>query len=122
MAHILFFWTDQALAEGVSDLLLIEGHHCSLTNDPETALVTMRNDNIDLLIENLWWPGTESWQLYHAVRDDDALSRVPILVISATPPMEAARKGIQLDGLAGYLTCPFGVADLLEAIDTVLLG
>jgi DNA-binding response OmpR family regulator len=122
MARILFYWADQALAEGVCDLLLIEGHHCTLTNDPDTALMALRRGGVDLLIENLWWPGTDGWQLYHKVLNDAMLRRVSILVISAMPPVEAVRQGMQLTDLAGYLMCPFEVDDLLATIDAAVPG
>jgi len=59
---------------------------------------------------DLWMPVMNGWQMLEKMRDDPALVRVPVLVISAagdlTPPKGAAaflRKPIRLETLLAHV-------------------
>ena len=68
---------------------------------PDTALVLL----------DLWMPVMNGWQMLAAMRHDDALAKVPVVVISAagdlTPP----------EGAAAFLRKPIRLETLLENVN-----
>ena len=51
------------------------------------ALVRMKNDdNISLVLLDLWMPLMDGWEFLHRQKSDPAIADIPVIVLSAIPP------------------------------------
>lgn len=81
-----------------------------------TALPLLESGNFDLLITDWNMPDMEGIDLLKAVRANDRLKDLPVLIITAEAQreqiMEAARAGVN-----GYVVKPFQPVQLKEKLD-----
>lgn len=81
-----------------------------------TALPLLESGDFDLLITDWNMPDMEGIDLLKAVRANDRLKDLPVLIITAEAQreqiMEAARAGVN-----GYVVKPFQPAQLKEKLD-----
>ena len=98
---------DEGIRETMGALLADEGFHVVEAANGEEGLAALRAaQDPCLVLLDLWMPVMNGWQMLDAMRDDPALQRVPVLVISAAgdlpPPAGASaflRKPIRLETL-----------------------
>jgi CheY-like chemotaxis protein len=98
---------DDGIRETMASLLEDEGFRVVQAANGEEGLAGLRSTaDACLVLLDLWMPVMNGWQMLEAMRDDPALQRVPVLVISAagdlTPPEGASaflRKPIRLETL-----------------------
>jgi len=107
---------DEDIRLAMYDTLEAEGYQVLLAEDGEDALRTLRAAAappslilLDLMMPNLDGPG-----FCAAQQQDPALARIPVVIISADCQIQ--RKAAAL-GVAGCLTKPVRVAELLATIE-----
>ncbi len=91
--------------------------HFGFTNvaesgDGEKALEIIRTDGADLLITDLDMPNMDGLTLLRAIRSDDALKNLPVLILTADAEKDSVRAAGQA-GANDYIVKPFTV-ELLE--------
>jgi two-component system chemotaxis response regulator CheY len=87
-------------------------------DDGNTAFPILKEGGIDFLITDWNMPGMEGIDLVKAVRANDKMKSMPILMVTA----EAKREQIILAvkaGVNGYIVKPFTAATLKEKIDKI---
>ncbi len=87
-------------------------------DDGQTALPLLRQGNFDFLITDWNMPGMSGIDLLRAVRADDSLATLPVLMVTA----EAKREQIILaaqEGVNGYIVKPFNGATLKGKIEKI---
>lgn len=98
---------DDGIRETMAALLEDEGYRVVAATNGEEGLAALRAASDPcLVLLDLWMPVMNGWQMLEAMRDDAALCKVPVVVISAAgdlpPPKGAAaflRKPIRLETL-----------------------
>jgi len=82
-------------------------------NSGEEAIAEARNRTPDLILLDRNMPGMSGDEVVRAMRSDEGLSEVPILILSGEPigPDEIRRLGA-----TGHVLKPFDVARLVETI------
>lgn len=87
-------------------------------DDGSTALPMLQNGNFDFLITDWNMPGMSGIDLLKAVRADEKLKTMPILMVTAEAKrdqiIEAAKAGVN-----GYVVKPFTAAVLKEKIEKI---
>ncbi|MGH7712954.1 MAG: response regulator [Gemmatimonadaceae bacterium] len=86
--------------------------HVIEAGDGLEALRLVRSGDVDLVICDVGLPGLDGLRLSRAIRKDDALRHVAVLLISG----EALNGDSSADG---FLTKPFNSQQLLAALDTI---
>jgi CheY-like chemotaxis protein len=103
---------DDGIRETMAALLEDEGYKVMQAANGEEGLRALRTSaDPCLVLLDLWMPVMNGWQMLEAMRDDAALARVPVVVISAAgdlPPPE---------GAAAFLRKPIRLEVLLENVD-----
>jgi len=111
---VLLVEDDSGIAEGIRDLLEMEGYDVVWSQDGAEALEVLgRLDPLPMLILlDLMMPRVDGYEFRDRQRADARLAAIPVLVLTAdpTPPDRLA----QLN--ASILRKPFGVDELLVAI------
>lgn len=88
-------------------------------DDGSTALPMLKAGEYDFLITDWNMPGMPGLDLLKAVRADDRLAKLPVLMLTAEAKREQIVEAAQA-GVNGYVIKPFTAATLKEKIDKIL--
>jgi two-component system chemotaxis response regulator CheY len=88
-------------------------------DDGNTALPLLKQGGFDFLITDWNMPGMAGLDLLKAVRADDNLKKLPVLMLTAEAKREQIVEAAQA-GVNGYVIKPFTAATLKEKIDKIL--
>ncbi len=73
----------------------------------------------DVILSDVMMPNMDGFQLLNAIRNEIAISHIPVILLTAKGDQQSKLKG--LSGLADdYITKPFDVQELLSRIDNLL--
>ena len=98
------------IVQALSELLQIEGFTVFTAQNGLVALNKMRAAHrISLVLLDLWMPVMDGWEVLRRKRDDPGIAEIPVVVLSAVPPLS-------LDGADEVLRKP---VDLRPFVDTV---
>lgn len=87
-------------------------------DDGSTALPMLKTSDFDFLITDWNMPGMTGIDLLRAVRSDDALSHMPVLMVTAEAKREQIVAAAQA-GVNGYVVKPFTAQALKEKIEKI---
>jgi two-component system chemotaxis response regulator CheY len=87
-------------------------------DDGVTALPMLQADSFDLLITDWNMPGMQGIDLLKAVRSDDKLRELPVLMVTAESKRDQIVEAAQA-GVNGYVVKPFTVRTLEEKINRI---
>jgi len=87
-------------------------------DDGLTAMPILQAGGIDFLVTDWNMPGMQGIDLLKAVRADEALSSLPVLMVTAETKREQIIEAAQA-GVNGYIVKPFTAATLKEKIDKI---
>jgi two-component system chemotaxis response regulator CheY len=88
-------------------------------DDGNTALPMLQNGNFDFLITDWNMPGMAGLDLLKAVRANEKLKKLPVLMLTAEAKREQIVEAAQA-GVNGYVIKPFTAQTLKEKIDKIL--
>jgi two-component system chemotaxis response regulator CheY len=88
-------------------------------DDGKTALPLLKNGSFDFLITDWNMPGMPGLDLLKAVRANDRLKKLPVLMLTAEAKREQIVEAAQA-GVSGYVIKPFTAVTLKEKIDKIL--
>ena len=100
-------------------LMKREGHAVSIARDGPAALAAIRRERPDLVLLDVMMPGMSGFEVCQAVRADEALAGVKILMLSAKGRDTDIAKGQAL-GADAYMTKPFSTRELAEKVREML--
>jgi PAS domain S-box-containing protein len=87
--------------------------------DGEAALAAARRARPDLVLTDVMMPRLSGFELLAAIRADDDLRRVPVVLLSARAGEESRIEGLGA-GADDYLTKPFSARELLARVGALL--
>jgi signal transduction histidine kinase len=117
-ARILFVDDNADMREYVARLLS-ERWHVELASDGDEALAAIRRNHPDLVLCDAMMPGLDGLSLLRAIRADEALRTLPVIMLSARAGEEEAARGLTA-GANDYISKPFSARDLLVRVATNL--
>jgi two-component system chemotaxis response regulator CheY len=88
-------------------------------DDGKTALPLLQAGDIDVLITDWNMPGMPGLELLKAVRGDEKLAKIPVLMLTAEAKREQIVEAAQA-GVSGYVIKPFTAETLKEKLDKIL--
>jgi len=100
-------------------LMKREGHAVSVARDGPSALDAIRSERPDLVLLDVMMPGLSGFEVCAAVRADEALAGVKILMLSAKGRDTDIAKGNAM-GADAYMTKPFSTRELAEKVRELL--
>ena len=100
-------------------LMQREGHTVSIARDGIAALEAIRRERPDLVLLDVMMPGMTGFDVCQAVRADDTLATVKILMLTAKGRDTDTTKGIAL-GADAYMTKPFSTQELAARVRELL--
>lgn len=88
-------------------------------DDGNTALPLLKAGSFDILITDWNMPGMPGLDLLKAVRADEKLAKMPVLMLTAEAKREQIIEAAQA-GVSGYVIKPFTAITLKEKLDKIL--
>jgi signal transduction histidine kinase/CheY-like chemotaxis protein len=116
--RILFADDNADMREYVARLLR-ERWNLELASDGDEALAAIRKNPPDLLLCDAMMPGLDGVSLVRAIRADEVLRTLPVIMLSARAGEQDAASGLSA-GANDYITKPFSARDLLVRVATNL--
>ena len=87
--------------------------------DGVVALNMMRNTKFDFVVSDINMPNMNGFELLNAVKKDDGLKHIPVLMVTAEARKEDIVRAAQ-EGAAGYIVKPFTKATLEEKVQKIM--
>ena len=86
--------------------------------DGSTALPMLQQGDFDFVVTDWNMPGMQGIDLLRAIRADDKLKHLPVLMVTAEAKKEQIVAAAQA-GVNGYVVKPFTAATLKEKLDKI---
>jgi len=99
--------------------LLRDRHECEAVSNGEEALALIRERRPDLVLTDVMMPRLDGFGLIRAIREDEKLKDLPVIILSARAGEEASIEGLSA-GADDYLVKPFSARELIARVDGVL--
>jgi signal transduction histidine kinase len=112
---ILVIEDDLSVRQTLVDILELNGYRASATDNGLDGLALARRDLPTLIITDIAMPRMTGFELLTALRADEKLRAIPVIVISAKIDREATRHGMEL-GADDFITKPFTEDEVLHSI------
>ncbi|MGL5048054.1 MAG: chemotaxis response regulator CheY [Shewanella sp.] len=87
-------------------------------DDGSTALPMLKKGDFDFVVTDWNMPGMQGIDLLRAIRADDSLKHLPVLMVTAEAKREQIIAAAQA-GVNGYVVKPFTAATLKEKLDKI---
>jgi DNA-binding response OmpR family regulator len=117
--HVLIADDEANIVISLEFLMQREGHRVSVARDGNAALEAIRRERPDLVLLDVMMPGKSGFEVCQAVRADDTLAAVKILMLSAKGRDTDVAKGQAL-GADAYMTKPFSTRELADKVRELL--
>jgi signal transduction histidine kinase len=115
LGSILLADDNADMRDYVRRLLRDQGYRVAAVGDGLSALAAVRSDPPDLILSDVMMPGLDGFELLRAIRADEALARIPVILLSARAGEEAKVEGLGA-GADDYLIKPFAARELLARV------
>jgi len=117
--RILVVDDDKDIARLVRQYLEQAGYAVLVAYDGETALHTLRREELDLLVLDLGLPDRDGWDITRIVRADERLYALPIIMLTARVDDTDKIIGLEL-GADDYISKPFNAREVVARVRALL--
>ena len=114
-AHVLLADDNADLRGYIARILTEQGYGVMAVSDGEEALAALAARRPDLLLTDVMMPRLDGFGLLAAIRADDALRDLPVIMLSARAGEEARVEGLEASA-DDYLVKPFSARELLARV------
>jgi DNA-binding response OmpR family regulator len=99
--------------------LEFEGYEVVEATNGEQAVEQARTESPDVVLLDVMMPKMDGWQVLRAMKDDDALKDIPVVLLTAKVQDQDQIRGWS-QGAADYITKPFSPLALSQVLQDVL--
>jgi len=120
MSHKILIADDEPnILISLEFLMKREGYQVLLARDGSEALAAITKERPDIVLLDVMMPGKTGFDVCQAVRADDTLAGVKILLLTAKGRDTDIAKGLAL-GATDYMTKPFSTKELAARVRAML--
>lgn len=120
-ARILIVEDEANIAESLSFVLKRAAFEVEVSIDGAEALDRLRRQSFSAMILDVMVPGMNGFDVLRAVRADDALAALPVLVLTAKGQAND-RRTAETIGASAFVTKPYSNADIVERVRGLVAG
>lgn len=99
--------------------LLGDQYQVVTASDGEEALDRLRDRTVDLVVSDVAMPGKDGVALCRAIRDDEQLRHLPVILLTARPENRAQRADLEA-GADAYVSKPFDPTELTARVENLI--
>jgi two-component system cell cycle response regulator DivK len=119
VAKILIVEDNALNVKQFCDLLAAHGHEPQAVTDSRQAMEAAHDFSPDLVITDIQLPHVTGLDLIRMLREDDELSEVPIMAVTAYSA-QGDEERIRAAGAQAYVSKPISVVRFAETVDQLL--
>lgn len=116
MKKILLVEDNEDIRENTAKIISLSNYKVSTAENGVEGLEKALEIKPDLIICDIMMPLLDGYGVLHAVQKNDAIKNTPFIFLTAKTERDDFRKGMEL-GADDFITKPFEVTELLNAID-----
>jgi DNA-binding response OmpR family regulator len=117
---ILIIEDDKFLRELIAQKLTKEGYESSEAIDGEEGIKKIKEEKPSLILLDLILPGIDGFEVLSQMKEDPAVSSIPVIILSNLGQKEDIERGLKL-GAADYLIkAHFTPGEIIEKIKNIL--
>lgn len=120
-ARILIAEDEPNIVESLSFILRRAGFDVDTVIDGAVALDRVRRQPFAALILDIMLPGMNGFDVLHAIRTDQVLAALPVIVLTAKG-RENDRRMAEANGASAFITKPFSNSDVVERVSRLVSG
>lgn len=120
MTKILIVEDERPLREALRDKLTREGYQVIEAGDGEEGLVKAKQEQPVLILTDIMMPKMDGFALMQALRNDDDLKSIPVVVVSNLGQEEDKQRAKELGAKDFFIKADMPVADLTKYIHSLL--
>lgn len=113
MAHILIVEDDPHIRRLICVNLQARGFEITEAADGKTALQIVYKTALDGLILDIKLPDMEGWDVLHTLMQDERLTAVPTVIITAGVKDEVTEKILKYPNIVARIYKPLSIDDLI---------
>ena len=98
-----------------------KGHDTVVAEDGSSGIELALTEHPDAIVLDLMMPRVNGYDVLDALRGADEMNDVPVIVLTAVT-MSRERDRCLSEGAAAVITKPFDPADVVDALDDLLLA
>jgi DNA-binding response OmpR family regulator len=117
--RILVVDDDPHAVEILTRMLEREGYECLSADGGESALQTLRENPVDVLLLDVMMPEMDGLQVCERLQADEDLRQIPIMLLTARDDYPTRERGMNL-GVSEFLTKPVNKRELFARIEAQL--
>jgi DNA-binding response OmpR family regulator len=117
---ILIIEDDKFLRELIAQKLLKEDFEVSEAIDGEEGLKKVKEEKPDLILLDLILPGIDGFEALARMKEDPALSSIPVIILSNLGQKEDVERGLKLGAVDYLIKAHFTPGEIIEKIKTNL--
>ena len=118
--NILIVEDDKFLRELIVQKITNEGFHVSEAIDGEEGIKKIKEEKPDMVLLDLILPGIDGFEVLSRMKEDPALSSVPVIVLSNLGQKEDIDKGMKLGAIDYLIKAHFTPGEIINKIKTHL--
>ena len=120
-ARILIVEDEPNIVESLSFILRRAGFEVDTVTDGAEALDRLRRQSFSALVLDIMLPGMNGFDVLKAIRSDNALSSLPVMVLTAKG-QASDRRAAEAIGADAFVTKPFSNAEVVERVSRLAEG
>lgn len=110
---------DEAELRGYLCDLLADRYRVVTAADGDTGLALLRDRRSDLVISNVAMPGTDGLALCRAIREDEQLRHLPVILLTARQDDDVSLSELKV-GADAYISKPFDPLELEARVENLI--
>ena len=118
MKRILLIEDNHNLREEIVNVLDLEGFEVVTAENGRIGLDRIAEQQPDLVLCDLMMPIMDGFETLKAIRANPVTQTLPVILLTARGEEACVAKGMEL-GADDYVSKPFKIPELLEAMDTI---
>jgi DNA-binding response OmpR family regulator len=122
MAKILLIEDDKFLRELIIQKLGKEGFEVVEAAEGETGVVKIEEEKPDLVLLDLILPGIDGFEVLRRIKENQAVSSIPVIILSNLGQRDDVEKGIELGAVDYLIKAHFTPGEIVQKIKATLSG
>jgi len=118
--NILIVEDDKFLRELIVRKVANEGFNVSEAIDGEEGIKKIKEEKPDMVLLDLILPGIDGFEVLSRMKEDPALSSVPVIILSNLGQKEDIEKGMKLGAIDYLIKAHFAPGEIINRIKTHL--
>jgi two-component system response regulator VicR len=119
-ARILCIDDEKEIIDLIRLILSRKGYEVAAATSGEEGLAKAHSWMPDLVLLDLMMPDMDGWEVFHRIRADSSLAKIPVIVVTARAQSIDRVLGLHVARVNDYISKPFTPQELLESVEQVL--